>query len=190
MDVQIFGKIRDHDFHMVKMAVDTLGRTHEGAMNLKINALTDTDWESFLNEKQNEIRGELWGFKCGTITFVDGELIGNGDDFMRWAKEKFGMIDFRPPAFYEALSSQAYKGYLENPDRDVVYLDFVHDKRPMGRMIFELYKDIVPETVKNFVSLLSAKSDKKYASSTMHRIVKNGWVQGCSCFLPLFFTFT
>lgn len=178
MDVQVFGKIKDHDFHMIQMAIDTLGRTHEGALKPDVHALTDTDWESFLHEKKNQIRGEMWGFKTGTMAFVDGVLIGNGDDFMRWAKEKFAMVDFRPPAFYEALSNQAYKGYLENLDREVVYLDFVHDKRPMGRVIFELYKDIVPDTVTNFVKLLSAKAEKKYVSSTMHRIVKNGWIQG------------
>lgn len=178
MDVQIYGKIKDHDFHMVKMAVDTLDRTHSGAMKLNVHALTDTDWETFLSEKKNSIRGEVWGFKSGTMTFVDGQLIGNGDDFMRWAKEKFAMVDFRPPAFYEALANQAYKGYLDNVDREVVYIDLAHDKRPMGRMIFELYKDIVPDTVKNFVNILSAKEEKKYVSSTIHRIVKNGWVQG------------
>jgi len=178
MDVQVYGKIKDHDFHMIKMACDTLDRTHSGAMKLNIHELTDTDWENFLNEKKTDIRGEIWGFKCGTMAFVDGELVGNGDDFMRWAKSKFGLIDFRPPAFYEALSSQAYKSYLENPKRDFVYVDFTHDKRPMGRVIFELYKDIVPNTVKNFLDLLCSKEGKKYAGSTMHRVVKNGWVQG------------
>jgi len=178
MDVEVFGKIKDHDFHMVKMAIETLSRTHEGALNPSIHALTDTDWEHFLNNKQNEIRGELWGFKCGTMAFVQGELIGNGDDFMRWAKEKFAMVDFRPPAFYEALSNQAYKSHLENPEHEVVFMDFVHDKRPIGRMIFEMYKDIVPDTVANFTKLLSAKTEKKYVSSTMHRIVKHGWIQG------------
>lgn len=179
MDVQIYGKIKDHEFHMIKMAVETLDRTHKGALKLNLHELTDTDWESFLTEKKTDIRGEIWGFKNGTMAFVEGELIGNGDDFMRWTKDKFGMIDFRPPAFYEALANQAYKGYLENTDREFVYVDFTHDKRPMGRVIFELYKDIVPDTVKNFVDLLCSKTDnKKFASTSMHRIVKNGWVQG------------
>lgn len=182
----MYGKIKDHDFHMVKLAIDTLDRTHNGAIQSQVHSLTDTDWESFLNNRKTEIRGEIWGFKSGTMTFVDGQLIGNGDDFMRWAKEKFAMVDFRPPAFYEALSNQAYKAYLENTESEVVYMDFVHDKRPMGRMIFELYKDVVPETVENFVKLLCSKADKKLTSTNMHRIVKNGWVQGMSdtCFMP------
>lgn len=178
MNVELFGKIKDHDFHMVKLALDTIDRDHTGALASNVHSLTDTDWESFLDKTKNEFRGEMWGFKCGSMTFVDGQLIGNGDDFMRWAKEKFGLIDFRPPAFYEGLSNQAYKSYLENPDRDVVYVDLVHDKSPMGRMIFELYRDIVPDTVSNFVKLLTAKSEKKYIGSLLHRIVKSGWVQG------------
>ena len=186
MDVQVYGKIKDHDFHMVKMAIDTLDRTHTGAIESKIHALTDTDWENFLDHRKTEIRGEIWGFKSGSMAFVDGKLIGNGDDFMRWAKEKFAMVDFRPPAFYEALSNQAYKSYLENEESEVVYMDFVHDKRPMGRMIFELYKNVVPETVANFVKLLSSKGDKKLVSSNIHRIVKNGWIQGKYWFLSTF----
>jgi len=178
MDIAISGKIKVQDCHMAKMALDTLNRNFEKAISPSINPLTDTEWEAFLDKKKNDIRGEIWGFKSGCMAFGDGEFIGNADDLMRWAKDKFGFIDFRPPAFYEALGNQAYKEHLENPEHEMVYVDLVHDNRPMGRMVFELFKNIVPETVENFVALLGSKSDKKYIGTNIHRIVKNGWVQG------------
>ena len=178
MDVEIFGKIKDHDFHMAKLALENLCRENPGAIKSNVYSLTDTDWIEFLHKKKNELRGEVWGFKASVMAFAEGNLIGDGDDFMVWAKEKFGMVDYRPPPFYEALAQQAYGQYLANEDREVVYLDFSHDGRPLGRLIFELFKDRVPQTVENFVKFVTAKDDKKFAGSLIHRIVKNGWIQG------------
>lgn len=65
-----------------------------------------------------------------------------------------------------------------------VFFDITHGGRDMGRIIFGLYGNVVPKTVKNFVTLSEAKDNGKdgefvgYKGSSFHRIIKNFMIQG------------
>jgi cyclophilin family peptidyl-prolyl cis-trans isomerase len=56
----------------------------------------------------------------------------------------------------------------------------------IGRLVFELFNDQVPETCENFRALCTGEkgqSEKSgtvlhYQDSIIHRIVPNGWIQG------------
>ena len=55
----------------------------------------------------------------------------------------------------------------------------------IGRLVFELYKDLCPKTCANFVALCTGEKGKSpngtrlsYVNSIIHRVVPNGWVQG------------
>ncbi len=55
----------------------------------------------------------------------------------------------------------------------------------IGRIVFELYKDLCPKTCANFVALCTGEKGKSsngtqlsYVNSIMHRVVPNGWIQG------------
>lgn len=41
------------------------------------------------------MRKEVWGFKENVITFLDDELIGGHEEFLKWAVENHGYKDFR-----------------------------------------------------------------------------------------------
>lgn len=58
--------------------------------------------------------------------------------------------------------------------RSHVYLDISINNLPIGRIIFELYDEIVPKTVKNFKILCKTK----YKGTRFHRIIKNFIIQG------------
>ena len=57
---------------------------------------------------------------------------------------------------------------------------------PIGRLIFELFNDEVPETCDNFRALCTGEKGLSsqtgtvlhYKNSIIHRVVPNGWVQG------------
>jgi cyclophilin family peptidyl-prolyl cis-trans isomerase len=67
-------------------------------------------------------------------------------------------------------------------------MDFSYGTKPLGRVIFELYKDIVPKTVENFRALCTGERGKTglgvnatdlcYRGSTVHRIIKGFMIQG------------
>lgn len=56
----------------------------------------------------------------------------------------------------------------------------------LGRLVFELFNDQAPETCENFRALCTGEKGQNgktgtvlhYKNSIMHRIVRNGWIQG------------
>ena len=58
---------------------------------------------------------------------------------------------------------------------NTVYFDILIDNNNNGRLIFELFNDIVPVTCKNFIELCK---NKAYKNNKFHRLIKNFCIQG------------
>lgn len=58
-------------------------------------------------------------------------------------------------------------------NRKSVYITFATRKGPLGTVTIELYNDIVPKTVNNFLALI----EKKYKGCKVHRIIPDFMVQ-------------
>lgn len=83
------------------------------------------------------------------------------------------------------LSTISSPNYTAMP-RPKVFFDITAADKPVGRVVFELYNDIVPRTTENFRALCtgekgeSAHSGKKlhYKGSLFHRVIKDFMCQG------------
>lgn len=65
------------------------------------------------------------------------------------------------------------------------FLDFTVESEPVGRVIFELFSDLVPKTVENFRSLCTGSNGVNaagdplyYKGSPIHRIIAGFMCQG------------
>jgi peptidylprolyl isomerase len=67
-----------------------------------------------------------------------------------------------------------------------VFLDIAVNDKPLGRMVFDLYADVVPRTAENFRALCTGElgvsprtgARLHYKGSTFHRNIPNFMVQG------------
>ena len=67
-----------------------------------------------------------------------------------------------------------------SPENPKVFFDISKDNQPIGKMVFELYKNHVPITAENFRSICAGdnKQGYTYAGSHFHRIIDGFMAQG------------
>eukprot|EP01126_Amoeba_proteus_P029306 TRINITY_DN2889_c0_g2_i4.p1 TRINITY_DN2889_c0_g2~~TRINITY_DN2889_c0_g2_i4.p1 ORF type:complete len:114 (-),score=19.40 TRINITY_DN2889_c0_g2_i4:626-967(-) len=65
-----------------------------------------------------------------------------------------------------------------SPDNVLVYFDMSVGNKPSGRIIFELYSEIVPKTAENFRALCTGEKELCFKGSVFHRVVPGFIIQG------------
>ncbi|XP_031558877.1 probable inactive peptidyl-prolyl cis-trans isomerase-like 6 [Actinia tenebrosa] len=187
--ISILGLLKEVDFHMVKGAAQQL---HQKEPNVffepKAVGFLECDWISFIQAKKKELKGEVWGFDDNVIIFINEEVVGGKDEFLKWANDNYNYQDFRPLPLWYAMAKESYKNHLIDTKHEFVYMDIAVGDEKIGKLIIELMSDRLPKTCKNFISLIKGNLVEEerhdpplklsYKNSIIHRIVPNGWIQG------------
>ncbi|XP_077018742.1 putative inactive peptidyl-prolyl cis-trans isomerase-like 6 isoform X7 [Tamandua tetradactyla] len=186
LQVKVVGLFKSSGFQIAKSTAESLKNTHPSKFEDPIIVpLQEFAWDQYLQEKKRDLKGETWEYSSYVMCFINEQLLGNGFDLQRWAHKMWDIIDFKPPALYEALTVDYSTKFLRDTKHDFVFLDISIGFYPIGRLIFELYCDACPKTCKNFQFLCTGKAGFSesgirlhYKGSIFHRIVQNGWIQG------------
>jgi len=119
---------------------------------------------------------------------TDSQPVNVLDDEPTWGSENTpegGATEAAPPQL-PVPSELLFKPASSDHQRPRVFFDITIDSNPVGRIIFELFDDIVPKTAENFRALctgekgVSPSSGKPlcYKGSTFHRVIKSFMCQG------------
>ncbi|NXF59892.1 PPIL6 protein, partial [Ciccaba nigrolineata] len=195
--VTVVGLLRDPAFHVAKCAAEALKLKFPSKFaDPVIQPLVEFAWLEYLQEKKKELRGEVWAYASSVMCFIDGQLLGDEKELLKWSYHEWDYRNFKPEALYRAIAEDFYTKYLKNSQASstilhkenkhmFVYLEIAIEEQPVGRLLFELFSDACPRTCENFRALCvgGAKSlcdgrELTYKNSLFHRLVKNGWIQG------------
>lgn len=187
--IKIYGLVKEVEFYTAKVTAEGLQQKYPDEFTAPhCTGMIEHQWLDFLEVKKQTFGGELCTYEGKTVVFLDEEFIGSSEEFLLWSVRKYDFKDFRPLALFHALAKEEYKNYLKDTKRQYVYWDMAIDREVIGTMLIELLDDILPDTCENFKQLcVGDQIEKKshdpplklsYKGSIIHRVVKNGWIQG------------
>ncbi|XP_057324458.1 probable inactive peptidyl-prolyl cis-trans isomerase-like 6 [Microplitis mediator] len=149
----------------------------------EIREMYQIEWYDYLEKIRRTIGGKTWLPDTQVIIYINNKFIGNHSDFSEFINENFTINLPIDTEFYENLITESFKKFISNPDRKFVYLNLTIDGTSLGTFIFMLYYDELPRTCEYFINLCNGDKIKKneeylcYKNSTLHRIVKDRWLQ-------------
>uniref|UniRef100_A0A8B9GWP9 Peptidyl-prolyl cis-trans isomerase n=1 Tax=Astyanax mexicanus TaxID=7994 RepID=A0A8B9GWP9_ASTMX len=184
--VEITGLIKVHHFQVAKSIAEGLKQKFpDSFFEPTICPLLELDWNMYLADKKQELKGEMLQYRGSVVCFVNGQFIGDEKDLSRWAEKQWLFTFYRPPALYAAITDEYYQQHLLNTGHVFVYMDVEIGGEAAGRLLFELFSDLCPKTCKNFKALCTGEAGMSqnqlmlsYKNSLFHRVVPNGWLQG------------
>ncbi|NXG63572.1 PPIL6 protein, partial [Hemiprocne comata] len=189
--VTVVGLLQDLPFHVAKCAAEALKLKFPSKFaDPVIQPLVEFAWHEYLEEKKKELRGEVWAYASSVMCFLDGQLLGDEKELLKWSQHEWDYRDFKPEALYQAIAEDFYTKYLKSSQASSTVRSVTRSQQGISHVfslfsLLQLFSDACPRTCENFRALCSggAKSlcdgqELTYKNSLFHRVVKNGWIQG------------
>ncbi|XP_060139485.1 probable inactive peptidyl-prolyl cis-trans isomerase-like 6 isoform X2 [Globicephala melas] len=172
LQVKVVGLFKSSSFQIAKSAAESLKSNYPSKFEDPIIVpVQEFAWDQYLQEKKRELKKEIWEYSSYVMCFINDQLLGDALDLQKWAHKVWDIVDFKPPALYEALTMDYSAKFLRDTKHDFVFLDISIDFYPIGRLIFEILCTGKAGFSQSGIRL-------HYTGSIFHRVVRNGWIQG------------
>eukprot|EP00949_MAST-11_sp_MAST-11-sp1_P003264 g3264.t1 len=161
------------------------------SVTCEILPMSQTDWEEWVGAKSREIGGNAYEHEAvsGVMVYYNGcNYVGAAKEFFVWARRVYDhrvesawlgdarrdttlpvSKEFRPPPTARASDTYCYIDLTWEANEGV--------EPQTQRLFIELYDSFCPKTCANFRALCSDSSERGYAGTPVHRIVKDGYAQ-------------
>ena len=73
-----------------------------------------------------ELRGEVWAYASSVMCFIDGQLLGDEKELLKWSHREWDYRDSKPEALYQAITEDFYSKYLKNSQASSAVCREVH----------------------------------------------------------------
>jgi len=193
LQVHVAGRINEQRFQKAKAAAEALMQFHGEEITSHVVGYVPAEWdrvkEAILMElggvvlcKQHKSPSLVWSVDAdGKKTYI-----GDMPAFLEWANSTYGYTDTTSDLIYNMRGNQAYKQYKNETGRPCVFLKLTGGDIVKGsdgaldRVVIELFNDIAPLSCENFRCLCTGERGDglHYKGIPLHRVVKNGWLQG------------
>ena len=181
--ITVAGKISDAAFHKCVTAVRHLQDQYPEVISCECLQFFETQWEEYMKKTANKLKNEYYHHAGNHLIMLnDSEYIGNGEQFAKYILNRFAYMDNSMSVVYERLAANQFKKMV-NTSKTRKYAKMELSAPGMSQTVyFELFNDIAPRTVANFLGLCNGtkRSDGEtltYVNTEVHRIVKGMYLQ-------------
>jgi len=177
----VAGKVNSGEFQKAK----AIALACDGSASATIEALLPADYDKLLLKLQSEFGGPAYLHEAGVAVYSEvAGFIGDDVSFIKWLESnKINGISKAlnsngKAVNFDVLADKEYQALLTESGLTFAYMELMFDGESLGRLIFQLFPDLAPKTVQNFLALCDPEAASGYTGSAIHRIKPGGWLQG------------
>ncbi|XP_049873206.1 NK-tumor recognition protein-like isoform X2 [Pectinophora gossypiella] len=139
-----------------------------------IKGVTGVEWPHVLNDLKIQYGSPAHCLRSEVAVIYNDGFLGGDQELKDLIETRYL---YHLVLNYQKESTQNFVNFVKASGRSCAYLHISIDEKPIGTLIFMLYDDIVPNTCENFLRLCK-QTKGGYSGTPVHRIVKDGWIQG------------
>ena len=181
--ITVAGKITDPAFHKSVTAARHLETQYPDVVSCECLQFFETQWEEYIKKTANRLKGVFYHHTGSHLILLnDCEYVGSSEQFATYILNRFAYMDNSMAVVYERLAANHFKRMI-NTSKTRKYAQLQLSFGGLTQTVtFELFNDIAPRTVANFLGLCSGhkRSDGtqlSYVGTEVHRIVRGMYVQ-------------
>jgi len=142
-----------------------------GHVTVETVSLFEFEWSQWL--MANRAKYQLWQDEIQFMVAINDDADTDYQQFYSFCEEKYKYEESDDPDF-QNIAKMARLNRMKSSKRDYCHITLARDSEALpGALVMELFTDLAPKTVENFVALCK----DGYRNTHVHRIVQNGWIQ-------------